>query len=203
MLKIKIYTNENEIEKNAENENKETPNKISIWVDINDHDTINILELHSSFIKFLNNYVTSENKNEIIDMINKALDKFNNLLNLIRDINKDNPNLTIDINTLMPQNMKILYNLLNALIESPIPIFKFKSFPNLMNFLSVLYKYELSMSILDSLSNKYNLGTIDSKDKLETLIEFIEPMIQINQNDIKEYLLDKSLYKIPKIHMNN
>lgn len=192
-------TNENEIEKNAENENKETPNKISIWVDINDHDTINILELHSSFIKFLNNYVTSENKNEIIDMINKALDKCNNLLNLIRDINKDNPNLTIDINTLMPQNMKILYNLLNALIESPIPIFKFKSFPNLMNFLSVLYKYELSMSILDSLSNKYNLGTIDSKDKLETLIEFIEPMIQINQNDIKEYLLDKSLYKISKL----
>ena len=192
-------TNEIEIEKNADNENKETPNKIKILVDINDHDTINILELHSSFIKFINNYVTSENKNEIIDMTNKALDKCNNLLNLIRDINKDNPNLTIDINTLKPQNMKILYNLLNALIENPIPIFKFKSFPNLMNFLSVLYKYELSKNILDNLSNKYNLGTIDSKDKLETLIEFIEPMIQINQNDIKEYLLDKSLYKISKL----
>ena len=191
--------NEKEIEKNNENEKKETPNEISILVDINDQDTINIIELHSSFIKFINNYVTSENKNEIIDMTNQTLDKCYNLLNLIRDINKDNPNLTIDINTLKPQNMKIIYNLLNSLIESPIPIFKFKSFPNLMSFLSVLYKFELSMSILDSLANKYNLGTIDSKDKLETLIEFIEPMIQINQNDIKEYLLDKSLYKISKL----
>ena len=191
--------NENEIEKNAENEKKETPKEIKIWVDINDQDTINIIELHSSFIKFINNYLNSENKNEIIDMTNQTLDKCINLLNLIRDINKDNPNLTIDINTLKPQNMKILYNLLNALIESPIPIFKFKSFPKLLNFLSVLYKYEISMNILDSLTNKYNLGTIDSKDKLETLIEFIEPMIQINQNDIKEYLLDKSLYKISKL----
>ena len=191
--------NENEIEENTENKKKETPNEISIWVDINDQDTINIIELHSSFIKFINNYVTSENKNEIIDITNQTLDKCYNLLNLIRDINKDNPDLNIDINNLKPQNMKIIYNLLSTLIESPIPVFKFKNFPNLMNFLSTWYKYDLSMNILDSLCNKYNLGTIDTKDKLETLIEFIDPMIQINQNDIKEYLLDKSLNKISKL----
>ena len=95
--------------------------------------------------------------------------------------------------------MKILYDLLLTLIDSPLLIFYFKKFPNLMNCMSTTFKYEITINILDNLTNKYNLGSINTKDQLINLIEFIEPMIQINQPDLNEYLLDKLIYKISKL----
>ena len=95
--------------------------------------------------------------------------------------------------------MKILYNLLNVLISSPVHVFQFKNFATLMNYLSTIFKYELSITILDSLTNNFNLGTINSKDKLKSLLQFLEPMIQMDQPDLNEYLLDKALHKISKL----
>ena len=100
---------------------------------------------------------------------------------------------------LRPENMKILYNILNALIDGPMQVFEFKNFSNLMNHLSTIFQYELSISILDNLVNKFNLGTVNNKTKLKTLLEFIEPMIKMDQPDLSEFLLNKSIYKISKL----
>jgi len=74
-----------------------------------------------------------------------------------------------------------------------------KNFPDLMGYLNEEYKNQLSLNILDSLVNKYNLGMIDSKDKMESIIEFIGPMIDIEDNKGSDYLLDKALNKICKL----
>ena len=183
---------EKEKEKNVENKN-------NIIYDINDKELINIIELLSSFIKFIIHFGSNEYKNEIIDLINKSIDKCSDLLASIKNINKDNPNVTISNNNFTTENMQKLYTLLTVLIESPLYIFQFKAFPNLLNYLNTICKYEISMNILNNLTNKYNLGSINSKDKLINLIEFIEPLIQVNQTELNEYLLDKSIYKISKL----
>ena len=95
--------------------------------------------------------------------------------------------------------MKILYNLLLLLIESPLFIYQIKNLPNLMHYLNTIFKYELSINILNNLLNKYNLGTINTKEKLKNILAFIEPLLQINEKELNEYLLNKSINKISKL----
>ena len=190
--KINIILQEKEKEKEIEYKN-------NFIYDINNKELINIIELLTSFIKFIIHFGSNENKKEIIDIINNSIDKLSDIINTIKNINKDNPNVTISYNNFTPENMKILYDLLLTLIDSPLLIFYFKKFPNLMNCMSTTFKYEITINILDNLTNKYNLGSINTKDQLINLIEFIEPMIQINQPDLNEYLLDKLIYKISKL----
>jgi hypothetical protein len=68
-----------------------------------------------------------------------------------------------------------------------------------MNYLNDDYKSQLSLNILESLVNKYNIGMIDSKEKMESIIEFIRPMVEIEDNKGNEYLLDKALNKVCKL----
>lgn len=189
----------NNIEKEKEENNNSNENKNKIWLDINDKELINIIELKSSFLKFFVHFGSTKYKNELMDLANKTIDKCVELIKSVKNINKDNPNVTISNNNFSPENMKKLYDLLNALIKSPLSIFEFKNVPILINYLNTMLKYELSISILNSLINNFNLGMINNKEKLENLLQFIEPMIQINQNQLSEYLLDKFIYKISKL----
>ena len=196
--KEKQNKKENTDTDSTQKENNNITNSYNI-IDINDKELINLIELQSSFLKFIIHFGKPEDKNEILNIANKTLDKCVELFSSVKNINKYNPNISMSNINLIPENMKILYNLLLLLIDSPLFIFQFKNFPTLMNYLSTIFKYELSIKILNNLINTYNLGTINNKEKLKNLISFIEPMIQINQTELNEYLLDKSINKISKL----
>ena len=198
--KEKAEEKENEKEKEKENTkvSNDNINMHKNLIDINDKELINIIELQSSYLKFIIHLGSAHYKNEISDLTNKTLDQCLELINSVKNLNKDNPNIIINTN-FTNENMKKLYNLLLALINSPLSFFQFKNLAHLMNNLNNLFKYELLVNIINSLTNKYNLGTINNKEKLKNLFEFLEPMIQINETDLNEYLLDKSLYKISKL----
>ena len=189
-------------DKDKEDENAKKSNEnINIHknlIDINDKELMNIIELETSFLKFIIHFGSVHYKNEINDLTNKTLDKCLELINCVKNLNKDNPEIIINTN-FNNENMKKLYNLLLTLINSPLSFFQFKNFSHLMNNLNSLFKYELLVNIINNLINKYNLGTINNKEKLKNLLEFIEPMLQINETELNEYLLDKSLYKISKL----
>ena len=51
-----------------------------------------------------------------------------------------------------------------------------------MSFLEGEYRSSLALRIIDSFVNEFNRGNIDSKDKMESIIEFIRPMIDLNSN---------------------
>ena len=181
--KEKQNKKENTDTDSTQKENNNITNSYNI-IDINDKELINLIELQSSFLKFIIHFGKPEDKNEILNIANKTLDKCVELFSSVKNINKYNPNISMSNINLIPENMKILYNLLLLLIDSPLFIFQFKNFPTLMNYLSTIFKYELSIKILNNLINAYNLGTINNKEKLKNLISFIEPMIQIHQTEL-------------------
>ena len=154
----------------------------------NDNDILKVIELEVSYLKFVINFGTFEDQNIKIKNINKIITKCYELISKAcggRNLSED--------------GTKIVFNLLQTILESPLSIFKCKNFPDLMNYLNDKYKSQLSLDILDSLVNKYNIGMIDSKEKMESIIEFIRPMVYIDDNKGSEYLLDKALNKVCKL----
>ena len=156
--------------------------------DDDNNDILKIIELEVSYLKFIINFGTYEEKNIKIKNINKIITKCYELISK-----------ACGGRNLSEEGAKIIFNLLQAILDSPFSIFKCKNFPDLMGFLNEEYKNQLSLNILESLVNKYNLGMIDSKDKMESIIEFIGPMIDIENNKGSDYLLDKALNKICKL----
>ena len=154
----------------------------------NDNDILKVIELEVSYLKFIINFGTYEEQNIKLKNINKIITKCYELISK-----------ACGGRNLSEEGAKIIFNLLQAVLESPFSIFKCKNFPDLMGFLNDNYKNQLSLNILDSLVNKYNLGMIDSKDKMESIIEFISPMVDIEDNKGSDYLLDKALNKISKL----
>ena len=156
--------------------------------DDDNNDILKIIELEVSYLKFIINFGTYEEKNIKIKNINKIITKCYELISK-----------ACGGRNLSEEGAKIIFNLLQAILDSPFSIFKCKNFPDLMGFLNEEYKNQLSLNILESLVNKYNLGMIDSKDKMESIIEFIGTMIDIENNKGSDYLLDKALNKICKL----
>ena len=154
----------------------------------NDNDILKVIELEVSYLKFIINFGTYEEQNIKLKNINKIITKCYDLINK-----------ACGGRNLSEEGAKIVYNLLQIILESPLSIFKCKNFPDLMNYLNDNYKSQLYLNILDSLTNKYNIGMIDSKEKMESIIEFIRPMVYIDDNRGSEYLLDKALNKICKL----
>ena len=154
----------------------------------NDNDILKVIELEVSYLKFIINFGAYEDQNIKIKNINKIITKCYELISK-----------ACDGRNLSEEGAKIVYNLLQIILDSPLSIFKCKNFPDLMNYLNDNYKSELSLNILESLVNKYNIGMIDSKDKMESIIEFIKPMVYIDDNKGSDYLLDKALNKICKL----
>ena len=156
--------------------------------DDDNNDILKVIELEVSYLKFIINFGTYEEQNLKLKNINKIITKCYELISK-----------ACGGRNLSEEGTKIIYNLLQAILESPFSIFKCKNFPDLMGFLNEEYKNQLSLNILDSLVNKYNLGMIDSKEKMESIIEFISPMVDIEDNKGSDYLLDKALNKISKL----
>ena len=156
--------------------------------DDDNNDILQIIELEVSYLKFIINFGTYEDKSIKIKNINKIITKCYDLISK-----------ACGGRSLSEEGTKIIFNLLQAILDSPFSIFKCKNFPDLMGYLNEEYKNQLSLNILDSLVNKYNLGMIDSTDKMESIIEFIGPMIDIEDNKGSDYLLDKALNKICKL----
>ena len=154
----------------------------------NDNDILKIIELEVSYLKFIINFGTYEEQNIKIKNINKIITKCYELISK-----------ACDGRNLSEEGAKIVFNLLQIILESPLSIFKCKNFPDLMNYLDDNYKSQLSLDILDSLVNKYNIGMINSKEKMESIIEFIRPMVDIEDSKGSEYLLDKAINKICKL----
>jgi len=154
----------------------------------NDNDILKVIELEVSYLKFVINFGTFEEQNIKIKSINKIITKCYELISK-----------ACDGRNLSEEGTKIIFRLLQAILDSPLSIFKCKNFPDLMNYLNEDYKSQLSLNILESLVNKYNIGMIDSKEKMESIIEFIRPMVEIDDNKGSEYLLDKALSKVCKL----
>ena len=154
----------------------------------NDNDILKIIELEVSYLKFVINFGTFEEQNIKIKNINKIISKCYDLISK-----------ACGGRNLSEEGVKIIFNLLQIILDSPLSIFKCKNFPDLMNYLDDNYKSKLSLDILDSLVNKYNIGMIDTKDKMESIIEFITPMVYIEDNRGNDYLLDKALSKVCKL----
>ena len=154
----------------------------------NDNDILKVIELEVSYLKFVTNFGTFEEQNIKIKSINKIITKCYELISK-----------ACDGRNLSEEGTKIIFRLLQAILDSPLSIFKCKNFPDLMNYLNDDYKSQLSLNILESLVNKYNIGMIDSKEKMESIIEFIRPMVEIDDNKGSEYLLDKALSKVCKL----
>ena len=153
-----------------------------------DNDILKIIELEVSYLKFVINFGNYEEQNIKIKSINKIITKCYDLISK-----------ACDGRDLSGEGIKIIFNLLQIILDSPLSIFKCKNFPDLMNFLDDNYRSKISLSILDSLVNQYNIGMIDSKEKMESIIEFIRPMVDINDYNQSEYLLDKALNKVCKL----
>ena len=160
---------------------------------VNDNDIQKIIELSGLYIQFITNSIDDPNIRNI--KINSIIDKLYELIDIIDKNNKKN-NTNLDISE---ETMKLIYHFLLAIVDSPLSIFKFKNFPNIMNHLNEIYKSEISTHILDSLINKYNLDMINCTEKMKALLNFIEPMIQLNQIKNNEYLFLKILNKIAKL----
>ena len=83
--------------------------------------------------------------------------------------------------------IRLVVKLLEESLNSPVSIFQIKSFPELMNFLDNESKAQLSLKIIDNLVNDYNIGAIDTKDKMLAVIELVKPLLEreenVNEND--------------------
>ena len=117
----------------------------------------------------------------------------------MKSFNQEKNQISISNYVLNNDNMRIIFDFLNDLVLSPILISEFQNFPNLMKFLNTTYFYELSLSTLNNITTKYNLGKINTSEKCKKLIEFIDPIIRINHAELREYLSNKIIYRTSKI----
>ena len=152
-------------------------------------DILKIIQLQNSYLKFILNFITFDNPEIKYKSINEITS------NLYDILNKE-----IGNKKLSNEGMRLINIFLNELLESPISIFKIKNFPDLMFFLEGEYKTSLTLRIINSFVNDFNRGNIDSYDKMESLIEFITPMIK-NDNylDYNEILFDDEQNTISKL----
>ena len=135
------------------------------------NDVMKLIELQNSYLKFIINFNTFDNPETKYKAINEIIGSSYDVLNKA----KGNRKMSIE-------GMKLINKLLSNLLESPISIFRIKNFPDLMSFLEGEYRSSLALRIIDSFVNEFNRGNIDSKDKMESIIEFIRPMIDLNSN---------------------
>jgi vacuolar protein sorting-associated protein 35 len=185
--------------KKLEKINELKNNNEKIFIDINDKELISLIELQHSYIKFILNFSSSNSKKDILNILINNLNKSYELLNSIKSHNKEISRISITNYALTNENMIIIYDYLNELVKSPLLIVEFENFPYLMNFLNNTFFYELSLTIFDNLLNTFNLGSINNLDICKKLMKFMEPIININHSNLREYLSNKLIYITSKI----
>ena len=171
----------------------------NIILDINDKEITSLIETQHSFFKFLITFGSGENKKEILDILNNNINKLYELLTNIKSFNKEVNKISVSNYVLSNENMINIYDLLNELALSPFSIIEFKNFSNLMILLNITYFYELSLGIINNITNEYNMRSIDTSEKCKNLIEFLEPIVLINHTELREYLSNKLIYRTSKI----
>ena len=135
-------------------------------------DVMKLIELQNSYLKFIINFNTFDNPETKYKSINEIVGSSFDVLNKA----KGNRKMSIE-------GMRLINKLLIGLLESPISIFRIKNFPDLMSFLEGEFRSSLALRIIDSFVNEFNRGNIDTKEKMESIIEFVKPMIQNNSNE--------------------
>jgi len=171
----------------------------NIFLDINDKEVISLIETQHSFFKFLITFGSTENKKEILEILNNNIDKLYELLANIKSFNKEMNKISVANYVLSNENMINIYDLLNELTLSPLSIIEFKNFSNLMKLLNITYFYELSLGLINNITNEYNMGTINTSEKCKNLMDFLEPIFLINHTELREYLSNKLIYRTSKI----
>ena len=136
-------------------------------------DVMKITELQIAFMAFTSKCAPIEQK---LTCINSIMDTSYELLSKTKGERK-----------MSASGIRLVVKLLEESLNSPVSIFQIKSFPELMNFLDNESKAQLSLKIIDNLVNDYNIGAIDTKDKMLAVIELVKPLLEreenVNEND--------------------
>ena len=136
-------------------------------------DVMKITELQIAFMAFASKCAPIEQK---LTCINSIMDTSYELLSKTKGERK-----------MSASGIRLVVKLLEESLNSPVSIFQIKSFPELMNFLDNESKAQLSLKIIDNLVNDYNIGAIDTKDKMLAVIELVKPLLEreenVNEND--------------------
>lgn len=127
-------------------------------------DVMKLTELQIAFMKFTISCAPISQK---LDSINAIMESSHTLLSKTKGERK-----------MSQSGIRLVMKLLTTALESPVSIFQIKAFPELMTFLDNSSKATLSLNIIDNLVNDYNIGAIDSKEKMNAVIELVKPLIE-------------------------
>ena len=129
-------------------------------------DPLKLIELLLAFMKFT---IKCCPENDKLNTINHIL---NSSQNVLTTYNKK----------LSSEGITILKNLLISPLESPLSLFQFEHFPELMVYLDFSSRTSLALRIIESLSNKEKL---DNSEKVNILLGFIRPLLEDSPDTIE------------------
>ena len=142
-----------------------------------------ILDLNTSFMKFSINCKDTD----VLGNINHILTTTLNCLRQCMRLNND--------------NIKKLYKLLQASLESEFSFFDMNDFNGLMTFLDYNTRKNLGLKIIESLYRGNSKEKLDSLEKMQKMISLIKPLITDTGENIEEdeYTLESDQNEVSKM----
>jgi len=138
-------------------------------------DQIKLLELQVAFLKF-----TIKCSDHKIERVNHIL---TSSLNIISNSNV--------INKISSDSLKLISKLLTFPLETlSLAIFEMKQYPSLMNYLDFHNRKILALRIIESLTNSSSKEKLSSLDKINTLVNFIQPLLLDSKDSIESDPID-------------
>ena len=138
-------------------------------------DQIKLLELQVAFLKFT--IKCSSNK---IERVNHIL---TSSLNIISNSNV--------VNKISNDSIKLISKLLTFPLETlGLSIFEMKQYPSLMAYLDFQNRKVLALRIIESLVSSTSKEKLSSLDKIGTLCEFIQPLLNDSKDSIESDPID-------------
>jgi len=138
-------------------------------------DQIKLLELQVAFLKFT--IKCSDNK---IERVNHIL---TSSLNVISNSNS--------VNKISNESIKLISKLLTFPLETlSLAIFEMKQYPSLMAYLDFHNRKVLALRIIESLVNSTSREKLCSLDKINTLVDFIQPLIVDSKDSVESDPID-------------
>ncbi len=138
-------------------------------------DQIKLLELQVAFLKF-----TIKCSNNKIERVNHIL---TSSLNVIANSNS--------VNKISNESIKLVSKLLTFPLETlSLAIFEMKQYPSLMTYLDYPNRKVLALRIIESLVNSSSKEKLSSLDKINTLVDFIQPLLIDSKDSIESDPID-------------
>ena len=135
-----------------------------IMSDTKNNTNINqLIELQAAYLNFT---IKSCPQNEKLDSVNNILQECVSILS-----KNKNEILTND-------STKLIRKLLSVPLESNMSIFELYSFPEIMRYLDYLSRATLSLRIIDSLVNPNSEVSLNTAQKVSSLMDFIRPLLE-------------------------